>query len=109
MKNKLDSFDKTLTLVFAGDILSTNADTLRQEAVGIIESPTVKGADWHTLSLDMRSAKMVDSVGLNLIVSLIKLAKTRNAKVVGHIANPSVQRALTFTRLNTQMDLVMAA
>jgi len=108
MTNKLDAFDKTLTLVFAGDILSTNADTLRQEAVEIIESPAVEGA-WHTLSLDMRSAKMVDSVGLNLIVSLIKLAKTRNAKVVGHIANPSVQRALTFTRLNTQMDLVMAA
>lgn len=31
------------------------------------------------------------------------------AKVVGRIASPNVQRALLFTRLNTQMTLVMAA
>ncbi len=107
MKHTIDSNSKTLTLQFPGDVLSTNAEVLRQEVVGALESPTLKTADWQTLKLDLSSAKMIDSVGLNLIVSLIKTAKSRSARVVGLISNPSVQRALVFTRLNTQMDLVM--
>src|SRR5690349_18022353 len=107
MKHTIDPSSKTLTLLFAGDVLSTNADILRQEAIGALESPGLKSADWQTLKLDLTAAKMIDSVGLNLIVSLIKTAKTRSAKVVGLISKASVQRALVFTRLNTQMDLVM--
>lgn len=107
MKHTIDANSKTLTLQFPGDVLSTNADALRQEAVGKLESPELKTADWQTLKLDLTSAKMIDSVGLNLIVSLIKTAKARSAKVIGLISNASVQRALVFTRLNTQMDLVM--
>ena len=107
MKHIIDSNSKTLTLQFPGDVLSTNAEVLRQEAVATLESPAMKASDWQTLKLDLSSAKMIDSVGLNLIVSLIKTAKSRSAKVVGLISNPSVQRALVFTRLNTQMDLVM--
>lgn len=109
MKHIIDYTSKTLTLEFAGDVLSTNADSLRQEALGTIESPELRTADWQTLKLDLRSAKMIDSVGLNLLVTLIKTAKGRSARVIGLIGNPSVQRALVFTRLNTQMDVVMAA
>jgi anti-anti-sigma factor len=107
MKHSIDSTSKTLTLSFDGDVLSTNADVLRQDAMGALDSPAFKFADWQTLKLDLTAAKMIDSVGLNLIVSLIRTAKSRSANVVGLISNPSVQRALVFTRLNSQMDLVM--
>jgi anti-anti-sigma regulatory factor len=57
----------------------------------------------------LTAAQLIDSMGLNLLVSVIKLARNRSAKVVGRIVSPNVQRALLFTRLNTQMELVMAA
>ena len=108
MKHHLDPSSKTLTLQFAGDVLSTNADALRQETMGALESPALKLADWQTLKLDLTGASMIDSVGLNLLVSLIKSAQGRSAKVVGVISSASVKRALIFTRLNTQMEVVTA-
>ena len=108
MKHTLDLQSKTLTLVVPGDVISTNADSIRKEAFGILESEVIARADWQTLQLDLRAANMIDSMGLNLLVSIIKLARTRNSRVVGLITNPNVQRALCFTRLNTQMELIAA-
>lgn len=108
MKHTLDSHTKTLTLVVPGDIISTNAAALRNEIFGILESEIISRASWETLQLDLRAANMIDSMGLNLLVSIIKLARTRESKIVGLIANQNVQRALCFTRLNTQMELIAA-
>ncbi len=108
MKHTLEISNRTLTLVVPGDIVSTNAATLRQEAFGILESETITRADWQTLVIDLRSANMVDSMGLNLLVSIIKFAKNRGTKIIGHIGNANVQRALCFTRLDTQMELIAA-
>lgn len=108
MKHLLDTSNKTLLLTFPGDIVSTNAGALREQIFGILESDIIQRADWTTLDLDLRSAKMVDSMGLNLLVSIIKLARNRGGKVVGRVDNPNVQRALCFTRLNTQMELIAA-
>ena len=109
MNHNLDHSNKILTLTFAGDVLSTNVSVLRQEVFHFLESEEASQADWQTLQLDLRAAKQIDSMGLNLLVSIIKVARSRNARVTGQIASPSVQRVLLFTRLNTQMDLVMAA
>lgn len=109
MNHNLDLSNKILTLTFAGDVLSTNVSTLRQEVFQYLESDEANRADWQTLQLDLRAAKQIDSMGLNLLVSIIKLARSRNAKVTGQIASLNVQRVLLFTRLNTQMELVMAA
>lgn len=108
MKHVLDNSTRTLALTFPGDIVSTNADALRNETFRILESETIDRAQWNTLKLDLRAAKMIDSMGLNLLVSIIKLARNRGAKVIGHVENPNVQRALCFTRLNTQMELIAA-
>lgn len=108
MKHLLDSSNKTLSLTFPGDIVSTNANTLREQIFGVLESETIQRSDWTTLDLDLRSAKMIDSMGLNLLVSIIKFARNRGSKVIGRVENPNVQRALCFTRLNTQMELIAA-
>ena len=109
MKHTLDLPSKTLTVIVPGDILSTNADLLRKEIFGLLESELVARADWNRCKLDLRAAKMIDSVGLNLLVSLIKQLKIRNATIVAEITSTSVQRALLFTRLNTQMEVQLAA
>jgi anti-anti-sigma factor len=108
MKHTLDITTRTLSLVVPGDIVSTNAPALREEAFGILESETIAKADWQTLQLDLRGANMIDSMGLNLLVSIIKHARNRGAKIVGQVANTNVQRTICFTRLDTQMELIAA-
>jgi anti-anti-sigma factor len=108
MKHVFDAPTKTLSLTFPGDIVSTNATALREDIFKILESETVAQAEWTTLELDFRAANMVDSMGLNLLVSIIKFARNRGGKVIGHVVNTNVQRALCFTRLNTQMELIAA-
>lgn len=108
MKHTLDVKSRSLTLVFPGDIVSTNAPSLRQEVFEILESEVVTRSDWQTLQLDLRSANMVDSMGLNLLVSIIKFAKNRGCKITGQVTNTNVRRTLMFTRLDTQMELMAA-
>lgn len=100
--------DKTLLLAFPGDLLSTNTDEARREITAILESNPVKSAGWTTLKLDLKAAKMIDSVGLNLVVSLYKEAKKTNAKTTAVISNPNIQRTFLFTRLDTHIEVVMA-
>lgn len=109
MKHNLDPHAGILTLTFASDVLSTNASALRQEIFSLLESDEIEAGPWPTLVLDLRATRLIDSTGLNLLASLIKLAHHRSARVIGRIASPHVRRALLFTRLNLLMELVMAA
>jgi|JI10StandDraft_1071094.scaffolds.fasta_scaffold704495_2 anti-anti-sigma factor len=109
MKHNLDTNTNTLSIAFPGDVLSTNVDGLRQAAFGLLEGERLKQAPWTTLKLDLTAAKMVDSAGLNLIVSIIKHAKNRGAAVRATVGNPNVYRTFIFTRLDKQLDLSQAA
>jgi anti-anti-sigma factor len=99
--------DKTLQLTFPGDLLSTNTDQAKKEITAILESAAVKSSGWSTLKLDLTAARMIDSVGLNLVVSLYKEAKKVNAKTTAVISNPNIQRTFLFTRLDTHIQVTM--
>jgi anti-anti-sigma factor len=109
MKHNLDTASNTLTIAFPGDVLSTNVDALRQSTFGLLQNPPVSSADWKTLKLDLTGAKMVDSAGLNLIVSIIKAVKARGGTVRATVGNPNVYRTFIFTRLDKQLELAQAA
>jgi anti-anti-sigma factor len=99
--------EKTLRLTFPGDLLSTTTDQARKEIMAILELVPVKSSGWTTLALDLTAAKMIDSVGLNLVVSLYKTARKAQAKTTAVISNPNVQRTFLFTRLDTHIQVVM--
>lgn len=107
INHTLNAAEKTLQLTFPGDLLSTNTDTARKEIFAIFESAAVKSAGWSTLKLDLTATKMIDSVGLNLVVSLYKEAKKSNAKTTALISNPNIQRTFLFTRLDTHIQVMM--
>lgn len=107
INHSLNTSDKTLQLTIPGDLLSTNTDQIKKEITAIIESASVKSAGWTTLKLDLTNAKMIDSVGLNLVVSLYKEAKKNNAKTTAVISNANIQRTFLFTRLDTHIQVVM--
>ena len=107
MKHTLDLYAKRLTLTTDGDILSTNSEAVRQQLFDLLESEPIKQANWETLELDLKSAKMIDSAGLNLIVAVIQHIKQRGCKLTATISSPEIQRTFLFTRLDRQLDLVL--
>src|SRR6266545_1901725 len=102
MKHSLDRKDRTLSVEVQGDILSTTQERLRHAFMSLLGSDEIQSADWGLLKLDLTRAAMIDSAGLNLIVSLIKLVKDRGARVAATISSPSVHRTFLFTRLDRQ-------
>jgi anti-anti-sigma factor len=86
-----------------GDLTSTTAPAFRQL---IDQSIAARPTGWATLELDLGGARLVDSVGLNLLVGAVKLAQGRGAKVHIVTAHPMVRRILAFTRLDRHAEIV---
>lgn len=109
MQHTLNASAHTLEITFPGDLLSTNADTIRADILALLGSAPVKSGDWNALQLDLTAAKMIDSVGLNLIVAIYKEAQKRQAKTIARISSPNIQRTFLFTRLDKHLQVEMAA
>ena len=95
--------DPRVTLSVPGDILSTNAEDLRSRLFA-----DLKNSDGMLglVEVDLSRASMVDSVGLNLLVSIIKYVKGRNGSVRFLVGNSNVERTFRFTRLDSQAEIV---
>jgi len=88
--------DQLLVIKVKGDILSTNAEE-RADQIGSIfaEFP-----DFKKVKLDLNTAKMVDSVGLNMLLGVIKTVVDRGAEIVLHISSPSIHRVFLMSRFD---------
>ena len=106
MNTSLDLNEKSLTLRVPGDLISTNAETLRNEINGLIETPDGAPRKWDTFKLDLTAAKMIDSVGLNVVVTWLKRVQKQGAKMQIAYSSSNVLRTLIFTRLDQHIQLV---
>lgn len=106
MNHHIDTHARSLNVTLPGDILSTNASALRDELFGLLQSAEVNRADWTTLRLDLTHARMIDSVGLNLIVAVIRALKAQNRKAQAVLANRNILRTFQFTRLDQQLEVI---
>lgn len=102
---RVERDNRTLRLIFPGDVLNTNVARLKEQAQSALAAA---GATWEWLEADLSAAKMVDSVGLNLLVSLIKSAQQQNRKTRIRTGSQHVRRALKFTRLDQMAEVVGA-
>jgi anti-anti-sigma factor len=102
----LDSQKNLLTVRVPGDLTSTTVEALRAEVNHLLEWPHDQPLPWQTLKLDLSSAKMVDSAGLNLIVAVLRAVKEAGGQMQVIYGNPNVHRTLLFTRLDRQVGLV---
>lgn len=94
----------TITYEIRGDLLSTNADAVRAEIDKLL--PVGKSA--KVVQLDLRASRLIDSVGLNLIVSVIRRVKRRGGQTRITVGHPTVRRMMTFTRIDQHAEVVMA-
>jgi anti-anti-sigma factor len=106
MNSKLDLNEKSLTLRVPGDLISTNAEALRGEIFGLLETSDRPPQAWTAFKLDLTAATMVDSVGLNLIVTLLKRVRKAGARLQIAYSSQNVLRTFIFTRLDKHLELV---
>ena len=105
MKYAIEKHHNRLTLYFPTDVVSTNVDGLKREIDELMQSDKCQEADWSNLKLELSDAKMVDSAGLNFVVTLVKQAKAREGTVEAVISSEHIRRTLMFTRLDKQMKV----
>jgi anti-anti-sigma factor len=96
------------TLRIQGDLLSTNAKEVRDAVSDLLAQPE-QFRSLKSLLLDVSSARMIDSVGLNLIVAILRAVKQAGAEMKIRQGDPNVQRILLFTRLDQQVEILKAA
>jgi anti-anti-sigma factor len=106
MKSSLHLEETTLTLRLPADLVSTNVGTVREEISALLESPAGQPQPWRMFKLDLSAAKKVDSVGLNLIVAMLKAVQRAGAKMQILCSDPNVHRTMLFTRLDKHVELV---
>lgn len=90
----------------AGDLLSTNAAEVRSQLDAFLAAHEDRESVWDALEFDLRRASMVDSVGLNFLVSLHKRLHAAGKKLRVRISSESIQRILRFTRLDRYADVI---
>jgi anti-anti-sigma factor len=105
MNTNLDSVNGILTITIPGDLTSTTAEPLRPSIYGVLEKQG-NARTWKIFRLELPAAKMVDSVGLNFIVSLLKTVQQNGGKMQIACANANVHRTFLFTRLDKQIELI---
>jgi len=101
----LDKKNGTLYLKFSGDITSTCHDQVSGEIEKILSDPLIDNMGWQSMELDLLSARIIDSMGLNVIVDLIRRVKARNGTIKSKISSRTIYRTYLFTRLEKQMEI----
>jgi anti-anti-sigma factor len=89
-----------------GDLTSTTVLPLRRQLDEYFKSDHATAQLWTICKLDLRAARMIDSVGLNLVVSLLKTVQKRGATLQVATTDQNILRTLAFTRLDKQLELV---
>ncbi|MFA5263366.1 MAG: STAS domain-containing protein [Opitutaceae bacterium] len=91
-----------------GDLTSTTVPAFRAEVDQKLAQTVKDSPGLSLVEIDLKGARMVDSVGLNLLVSVIKQVKDRGGAVRILIAHPNIQRILTFTRIDKHAEVKMS-
>ncbi len=104
---KYQIHNKRLIVPFSGDLLSTVAAEMKPGFAVLFNKSTVHESPWVELELDLTRARMIDSAGLNLIMTVMKAAQERKVKVIARVASKTVQRIIQFTRLDRSLELVL--
>ena len=84
-----------------GDVLSTTVEALRAALPAVLSALS----PGQVLELDLRATRLIDSVGLNLLVTIIKRAKAAGAHVRIRTTHPGVLRILQFSRLHLHAEI----
>ena len=102
-KGVLDRSKHKLTITLKGDILSTNAEEFSGNINRLLKKHKLAG--WDELKLDLNSARIIDSMGLNMILNIVKQVQAAGKSMKIHISSSAIQRVFQFSRLDQAVEI----
>lgn len=93
---------QNLSYTSPGNVTSTNVEQFWQS----VEPLIAELSPGDVLDLDLRVSRIIDSVGLNVIVKVIREANKRSARVRVRVGSESLRRLCRFTRLDQHAEIV---
>lgn len=100
-----DAHEKTLTIAFPTQVISTCTDAMRAQLAAFWESAEGKINQWEHLRLNFEKTEFVDSIGLNLTFELIRQAQARKADVSATLRSHAVRLIFYTVRLDKKMEI----
>jgi anti-anti-sigma factor len=94
-----------LTLRVPENLVSTSAARFREEFSRQLDAAAA--ACPVLVEVNLSGARFVDSVGLNLLVTVIKRVGAWGGKTRLQVDDPNVNRTLRFTRLDAHAEIVL--
>ena len=91
-----------IELVVHGNILSTNVQDIRQRVLDTLAEVEQRESAWKTLHLNLQSAQMIDSTGLNFLVALVRHVKKREVAIRISVRSANIAKSFSFIRLDRQ-------
>ena len=109
IKHALNETQRMLRLEIAGDLCG---DAAQKEALSEIDAifseKTVQKKSWAVLLLDLTSTQNIDSMGLSVLIELIRKVDARSATTKVRIGSKLVYNIFVFTRLDKRVEIEMA-
>lgn len=103
ISGRVDVAKKRLLIELKDEVISTQVPKLRRGLIEILEN--ADPADWKTLYLDMRSARMVDSMGINwLYAESVRISESGKSMVL-RVSSPAINRVIQFAGLDKMVTL----
>lgn len=99
--------EDVLSILQDDDIVSTNVDQVRQNIMEVIEREGVDSNAWSLLELDLTKADIIDSSGLNFLVTMDRHLKEHDKSTRLIVASPHIHRTFVYVRLDKRMDIVL--
>ncbi len=95
-----------LQLSVAGDLKSTTTAALHRDVFAILAHDHTRSLLIKVVELDISSATMVDSLGLNLVISVLKWSKQRAATLRIIVGKRGVYSTMLAVGLDRQAELI---
>ena len=103
ISGRVDASKKRLLVEIKDEVTSTQVPRLRRGLIEILEN--ADPSQWKALYLDMRAARMVDSMGVNwLYAETVRLSEF-NKSLVLRISSPAINRVIQFAGLDKMVTL----
>lgn len=102
------AFDRpsgALGLLVTGDVKSTTVAELQRDVFALLEHERVRELTPRLIALDLRAAGLVDSLGLNLIIAILRWARERNLPLAIDVGRRAVYLTMLAVGLDRQADL----
>jgi anti-anti-sigma factor len=96
---------KQLEVRINHDIVSTKIDALNR-IYPDLDQAFEKGQSHRQFVIDLQGCNMVDSAGLNFLISLHKHLKDKNCETAIRNANKNLVRTFTFSRLDRYIHII---